>query len=194
MQCHIARWISHGLNPAGVALAVWGGWWYLHPQDRQPALLGLLFYVALPALSIICMVRAGRIDALYPRLRQQRNGLLLVGVVSYMLGGIALYIAAAPVLLLAAGVSFAAATLLVFLVNLRWKISIHCVGVGGAASLLLLAFGLGEAWPCLLAVALVAWARLHLRAHTPLQVVAGLALGCGVSILSFGLLYARWMG
>lgn len=194
MQHHIARWVSHGLNPAGVALAVWGGWWYFHPQDRPSALLGVLFYVALPALSIIYMVRSGRIDGLYPRQRQQRNGLLLVGLFSYGLGGLALYAAGAPALLLAAGVSFAAATLLVFLVNLRWKISIHCVGVAGAAGLLLLAFGVGEAWPCLLAVVLVAWARLHLRAHTPLQVVAGLALGGGVSALSFGLLYARWMG
>ncbi len=194
MQHHIARWVSHGLNPAGVALAVWGGWGLLYPQDRHLALLGVLFYAVLPATSILYMMRTGRIDALYPHLRAQRNGLLLVGAVSYGVGSLALYAADAPTLLLAAGISFTAATLMVFFVNLRWKISIHCVGVGGAAGLLLLAFGLERAWPCLLAAGLVTWARLHLRAHTPLQVAAGLALGSGVSALSIGLLYARWMG
>ena len=39
-------------------------------------------------------------------------------------------------LLLVVGISFTLATLLVFCINIFWKISIHCVGVGGAVALL----------------------------------------------------------
>ncbi len=181
----IAGLISHILNPAGVALIVWVGWWIGHPGDGLVVLVGVLFYAVLPALSILNMVRTGAMDTLYPTVRAQRNGLLLVGALSYGVGVGVLWTMGADRLLLAAGMSFTVATLLVYCINLRWKISIHCVGVGGAVGLGILAWGIDRAWLGLLAVLLVAWSRLYVRAHTRLQVVAGLGLGIAVSAAAY---------
>ena len=88
-------------------------------------------------------------------------------------------------LLLVVGMSFTLATLLVFCINLFWKISIHCVGVGGAAVLLFSVAEAGIAWPGVLAVLLVGWARLYLGVHTVAQVLAGFVLGIGVSLAAY---------
>lgn len=178
----IARWVSHGINPAGVALILWICWWTYHPDKGGVVILGVLFYIVLPALSLLYGLRRGRMDQLYPTVRQQRNELLLMGAVSYGLGAIVLWIVHPDLLLLIAGISFTLATLLVFCINLFWKISIHCVGVGGAAVLLFSTVGIGTAWPGVLIALLVGWARLHLGVHTVLQVIAGFSLGAGVSL------------
>ncbi len=68
------------------------------------------------------------------------------------------------------------------MINIFWKISIHCVGVGGATALLFPIAGVGKAWPVMLTVLLVGWARLRLGAHTVPQVLAGFTLGAGVSL------------
>ena len=76
-----------------------------------------------------------------------------------------------------------AAVALAMAVTLRWKISIHLIGLGGLAGLF---FGLSQQLivnlqgPILfiLPVAgLVAAARLYLGAHTPTQIYAGFAAG-----------------
>jgi len=182
----MARLVSHVFNPAGLALMLFTTWGIFYPADLGQVLIGLCFYVVLPGLTLLYLLRSGRIDALYPQQRQQRDGLLLAGGGSYGLGYISFLLFDSHPLLCATGLSFCAATLLVWLINRSWKISIHSVGVGGAASLLCVAGGM-VFWPSLLAIPAVAWARLSLLAHTPLQVVAGLVLGCCVSLLAYAL-------
>jgi uncharacterized membrane protein len=76
-----------------------------------------------------------------------------------------------------------AALLLTLLINLRWKISAHLVGMGGLlgglTGLLLLhrSFAPVELAPVLLAVGALGTARLLISDHTPAQVHAGAALG-----------------
>ena len=178
----VARWVSHGLNPAGVALVLLICWWTYHPDEGVVVMLGVLFYIVLPALSLFYGLRRGRMDQLYPTSRQQRSDLLLMGVVSYGIGVIVQWVVHPDLILLIAGISFTLATLLVFCINLFWKISIHCVGVGGAIVLLFSIIGFGMAWPGVLIALLVGWARLHLGAHTVPQVLAGFILGAGVSL------------
>ena len=178
----IAHWISHGLNPAGVALVLWICWWIYHPDEGLVVMVGVLFYIVLPALGLLHGLRKGRMDQLYPEVRQQRSEMLLQGAMSYGLGGGVMWMINPDLLLLVVGISFTLATLLVFCINLFWKISIHCVGVGGAAALIFSISGAGLAWPGVLAVLLVGWARLYLGVHTVAQVLAGFVLGIGVSL------------
>lgn len=182
----VARLISHVFNPAGLALMVFFVWGTFYPGDSGQLLIGLFFYVVLPGIVLFYLLYSGRIDALYPQQRQQRDGLLLAGVTSYGLGYISFLLIDAHPLVCATGLSFCTATLLVWLINRSWKISIHCVGVGGAVSLLCIEGGMAF-WPSLLLVPLVSWARFSVLAHTRLQIVAGLVLGCVVSILAYAL-------
>lgn len=87
-----------------------------------------------------------------------------------------------------------AAVLLTFLISLRWKISAHSVGVGGALgflSVLQMSALSGESgvWWLIVIILLtgaVMSARLALNAHTSAQVWAGLSLGVSV-VIGFGL-------
>lgn len=73
---------------------------------------------------------------------------------------------------------------MVTLVNLRWKISAHLTGLGGLiGGVLAYYFQTGQDiyYPLIITLLIVAlllmFARIYLREHTPLQVIAGLLLG-----------------
>ena len=78
---------------------------------------------------------------------------------------------------------------LVGLISLFWKISAHSVGISGMVGALLgVAIKSGELtllYPLLALIVLaglLASARLHLNAHTPSQIAAGMGLGLVVSL------------
>ncbi len=181
-----ARFLSHLLNPALLALLVFG---------VQARVLGdwLAGAVAIGAFSLIPglllwhLVRSGYLDKAYTDDRNRRGILLLLGALCYALGGAALYGIGAPSLMLATAASCVVNTLLVWWINRSYKISIHAAAVGGATCVLLISVG-SAAWPFLLSWPAVAWARLYLRAHTPMQLGAGGALGAG----SMALLYSAF--
>ena len=76
---------------------------------------------------------------------------------------------------------------LILLVTSRWKISGHGVAIGGITVFAVGIFG-REAWPLLLAIPLVAWARVRLKRHTLAQTVAGSLLGIAMTLLLLQLL------
>lgn len=91
--------------------------------------------------------------------------------------------------LIMVGITFALA--LITIITRFWKISAHSTGAAGATSFLLLAvIRYGEMdllIPALLMAVLtgvLVSARLYLKAHTPMQIIAGIALGV---VVSFGI-------
>lgn len=147
----------------------------------------VVFTFLLPTGAALLLLRLGRIDSLEMPRRQQRAWPLGLAALSFGTGAGWLYWQHAAPALVVGLAGMALAVLLTFLITLRWKISAHGVGMGGAAGLLLalqMQGRLGGGW-VLAAVAVAAavgWARLELRAHTPAQVWAGLALGLSVAL------------
>ena len=84
-----------------------------------------------------------------------------------------------PNLVLGAAISVATA----FVINLKWKVSIHMLGMGGIVGTLIglmLRYqvdALNLVLALILVSGLVGYARLKLNAHTPLQVYVGFSLG-----------------
>jgi hypothetical protein len=85
--------------------------------------------------------------------------------------------------------SIGVSILLVGVISLYWQISAHAVGIAGVVGVIgsvMLKFGVNELFvPFLLLVMLTGFvtsARLQLNAHTPVQIIAGLALGLVVSL------------
>ncbi|MET4107332.1 hypothetical protein [Hymenobacter sp. UYP22] len=148
----------------------------------------VLFTFLLPTGAALILLRLGRIDSLEMPQRQQRAWPLGLAALSFGAGAGWLHWQGVAPALVVGLAGMAVAVLLTFLITLRWKISAHGVGMGGAAGLLLalqLHFGRpGMGWVLAAAVlaAAVGWARLELRAHTPAQVWAGLALGLSVAL------------
>ncbi|RSK49575.1 hypothetical protein [Hymenobacter rigui] len=147
----------------------------------------VVFTFLLPTGAAMLLLRLGRIDSLEMPRRQQRAWPLGLAALSFGAGAGWLHWQHAAPALVVGLAGMAVAVLLTFLITLRWKISAHGVGMGGAAGLLLalyLQHRIGPAWVLVAAglAAAVGWARLALRAHTSAQVWAGLALGVSVAL------------
>lgn len=116
--------------------------------------------------------------------RSQRNELYLFGIVTLLVGLVLLRLLNAPPPILAMVMAAALISVLAWLINLVWKISVHASSMGSTATLAsLYSEPLGLAlWLCALALG---WARVRTRNHTPLQVVAGMALAAACVLATF---------
>ena len=179
----VAHFLSHLLNPALLALLVFGVQAHVL-DDWLAGSLAIGAFSLVPGLLLWYFVRSGYLDKAYTDDRNKRATLLLLGALCYALGSAALYGIGAPPLMLITAVSCIVNTLLVWWINRSYKISIHAAGVGGATCVLLISVG-SAAWPFLLSWPAVAWARLYLQAHTPMQIGAGGALGAGSTALLY---------
>lgn len=144
------------------------------------SLVGMLFTVAIPAFIVDRGVRTGRYTDHHLREREQRAVPLGLAALSVAVGVVVLVVAGAPREITALQVAVLTTVAVATAITLVWKVSFHTAVVAAAAGVLTL---LGGPWWALswLAVPLVGWARLVLRAHTAAQVLAGLVVGAGVS-------------
>jgi hypothetical protein len=144
------------------------------------SLVGVVFTVAIPAAIVDVGVRQGRYTDHHLSRREQRAVPLGLSAASVLAGLAVLALAGAPRAIVALQVAVLVTVLVVTALTLVWKVSLHVAVVGAAACVLTL---LGGGWWALswLAVPVVGWARLRLRAHTLAQVVVGCLLGAGVT-------------
>jgi membrane-associated phospholipid phosphatase len=175
--------------PGAVQYPASSDWWQLTG-------VVVLFTLVLPATGTALLLWLGIVrGSLELREREQRPLPLLLATLSF--GAAALLLNSAPrvfdALLRHMMSGMTLAVLVTWLISLRWKISAHAVGVGGAVSLLFLLYSgnttsSAAIWWLLGSILLagaVLIARLVLDAHTPAQVWAGFALGI-VLVLGFG--------
>jgi membrane-associated phospholipid phosphatase len=175
----VARSISQLFHPVilGVVSILIVGLLGVQPA-RDGALWGLLcagLQVLPPMAFFTVRLRQGAYSDDDVSVRSQRNELYLFGIVNLAVGLIVLRLLGAPAPILAMISAAAVISLAAWLINFFWKISVHASSMGSTATLAALySEPLGLAlWLCALALG---WARVRTRNHTPLQVVAGLAL------------------
>jgi membrane-associated phospholipid phosphatase len=144
------------------------------------SLVGMVFTVAIPAFIVDRGVRSGRWTDHHLREREQRAVPLGLAALSVATGVVVLLVAGAPRAIAALQVAVLVTVVVATTITLVWKVSFHTAVVAAAAAVLTV---LGGGWWALawLAVPVVGWARLVLRAHTAAQVVAGLVVGAGVT-------------
>ena len=176
---HIAHWVSQLGSPpaAGVAASSITVARLTMPGLWQWVSIYVLLALVAPLGFLIWQVRQGRVTDLDVYFRKQRKGSLLVTIAGLGLTWLLMNLGRAPPILrfmVGAGLLTWAA---IYLVTLRWKISIHAASISGMGFYLVWGFGLG-AVPALLAIPAVGWSRVKLRRHTPAQVIAGTGLGC----------------
>lgn len=137
----------------------------------------------LPALSTIIMVRIGNIGSLKMERQEERNWPLLLTAMIYFACYYALNMRQIPgfiqLFLLGAGASMVAG----LLINLRWKLSLHMIGIGGLCGGLSGFFFAGAGSDinllavCFLLAGALGTARLFLQAHSPAQILLGFLIG-----------------
>lgn len=186
----LAHIISEISNPLLVALPTFLIIALSSAPDVSHALLWWMVAVLgvsiAPLLFVWRGVRKGHYSDHHVSKREQRFIPLLFGlgcmaaafILLYFLGTSRVLIATVTAVIVACGISL--------LITRHWKISLHLVGMAGAVTVFTLMFG-----PRLLLlsplVALVAWARWQVRAHTVLQALAGTALAVSVTVAVFWL-------
>lgn len=140
-------------------------------------------------LSLFWMYRL--ISSLYISKRSERIVPLLLTAVFYFVAYRVLHVLHTPYTIQKFVLVSTIAVFATSLISIRWKVSIHGVGIGGFTGMLA---ALATASPALLYAMLVAvilsglvgYARIRLNAHTPAQYYAGVLLGF---IITFGLFF-----
>jgi membrane-associated phospholipid phosphatase len=135
--------------------------------------------VLIPILYLVWLFQRGQVSDLDVYIRRQRIRPLLMALTGVMVAWMVLYLGAGPRLLLALAGANVIQLALIFGITLRWKISMHATGVAGFVVMACTLIG-SAAWPLILIVPVVAWARVRLRCHTLAQTMAGAALGSSV--------------
>jgi membrane-associated phospholipid phosphatase len=166
--------VAIGWHAGGLAGAGWG-------------LLAALFAGALPAAFIAYGIRRGRWEDRNVGARRPRLVVLAFITASVAAGLILLLAGGAPALLTGYLAFMLASVAVLAAITTVWKISIHCAVASGAVTILALTCGpfvfLGYAL-----AGLLGWSRVALGDHTIAQVVAGLVLGAGASVLAWAVL------
>jgi membrane-associated phospholipid phosphatase len=172
------------LNPFFIFTAL-----YAAVAFAESSLAGALFYLALELLAaslvagyVFFLMRRSRVGDFWISRRAERliPAVLLLAAFVGLLA--ALSFSGAPEALYDTTISMGLAAATVAAVTLFWKASAHTAVAGHAAMAGPLVLGLfGLAF--MLILPLVLWARIMAGAHTPLQTLAGAAIGAVFALL-----------
>ena len=182
-----AVWVSRVLNPVfvlGVVIVLvslkgsGSGTWIV-----LCVLIALFFTVFAPWSIVLYMRRRGEISELFIPKRHDRLRPLFLYFASSWLGVGILYLIHSPPALYALMVCVAVQGTIALLITMRWKISLHAMGLWAACGVVIALYG---GWWAVVPAGLVSWARLVLQAHSVSQVLVGSIVGSGVTFLIFG--------
>ena len=192
MENKIARIISIAFHPLimptlGIYL-IFSADTYLSSDVHEKAQQIIFIWIFLntflvPALIAWYLKRKNFISNLRMDVREERTLPFLVTSIFYFLSYYLVYRIELPQTINSLMLGASLAVFLAFLINLKWKISIHMIGISGLAGAL---FGLSvhlnaDVFFILIGVifiaGLVGYARLVLNAHTQGEVYSGFLLG-----------------
>lgn len=157
----------------------------LPPLWRWISIIGTFIFTAvLPAIPILMMLHKGEINDLFISKKEQRTMPYLISFLAYVFWSMFMWRTLQfPMFIVAMGIGSAVSIITITVINLKWKISAHLGGVGGLTGAVFgvcyrIAINPLMFLIVILAIsALVALARMELKAHTPGQVLAGFVVG-----------------
>jgi len=125
-----------------------------------------------PLVGVLIMLKKKIIKDFYATDRETRIKPFIWSIISYLLGLICLYNYKAPLVVTALMACYVVNGIILLVITLKWKISIHASGITSPVTALIYILG-RSMLPFLLLILPVAWARLELNAHNKLQITAG---------------------
>lgn len=152
---------------------------------RWIAIIGTLIFTGiLPALPIALMIKKGEIHDIFISKKEERTMPYLFSLLAYSFWALFMWRTLQfPMFIVAMGIGSAISIFIIVFINLKWKISAHLAGIGALSGAI---FGvcyrtaINPVWFLVLILilsALVALARIELKAHTPAQTFAGFIVG-----------------
>ena len=182
----IARHVSNFLAPATISLPFILLVAFYKTSDKLSALIyaciTLIFLSLGPLLYIIIGVRLGKLSDIDVSRRSQRVGPFIFGIVSATIGWLVLSLTNGPRNLQTVMIITIFSGIIMMVITLWWKISMHASSLGGVASMLTLLYG-AVMLPLFVLLVLVSWSRVAQRRHTIPQVIAGSFAGVVLSLI-----------
>lgn len=188
----LARILSTIFNPFLTALALFLILAHIGAKDtfdfwRLSFISG--FFISLgPMLYVFWLYARDKISDLDMSVRAEREMVFTTFVVFDALGCAALWLAHAPRLMIAAMFGYLVSTLVVQWITRYWKISTHALGITAPLAALTLIYA-RQPLPFMVLIPMVCWARVYLKAHTVMQVVAGAGLAVATTATFFSLFH-----
>lgn len=145
------------------------------------ACVATTFTMVLPWLYLLWSTYRGDVTDLHVTRRGQRHKIFALTAVSIMCGLVLLGLLSSSQRIFVEVLSILAGLLMVALINLWWKVSVH-LAVGCYVALQVCTSSTLMA-PVLLFIAVLSWSRIRSRQHTASQVCGGVFVGVAVGYL-----------
>ena len=166
------------------------------PKNVQIIVLSILsiFTILLPLLTAIILHKLGVVKSIYMKTAEERKWPFLLSVLWYYLGFELLTNVSLPASLYLLMIGAITVILIAHFITLRWKISVHMLGVGGVIGAMI---GLSQRFQfnhfyiilfLFFVAGLIGYARLKTNSHNYRQVYAGFILGIMIEWIAVSLL------
>ncbi|KER09624.1 MAG: hypothetical protein HY22_10255 [[Candidatus Thermochlorobacteriaceae] bacterium GBChlB] len=192
----LARFISNTLHPIVLPVVTYWAVLFLGFENLEGRYLYLfiafLICTVAPSAVVIALMKSGKVSDYDISDRKNRTIPLIIGIAVYVLGFFVLKALGAPLIASSFMICYAVNTLVIMFITFVWKISVHVTSLCGPIAALYVTFGT----PMLLLLLLVPplmWSRIVLKAHTPMQTIAGAALGFFFTLIELRLLLGQPM-
>jgi membrane-associated phospholipid phosphatase len=189
----LANILSLLLSPVGIAFLVILIFTLVTPSTPEHTnmpfslLLGILFFCVFPVGAILYSYRKGVVD-IWVSDRATRTPFYIVAILGY-LGGVILFHILHYDMFFLLSIAYGSVTTVMLLVNSITKVSTHMAGVAGPLTALTFVFG-WNTLPLFLLIPLVMWARLKMKAHSYVQLLAGTIIAILVTSVIYLSLYS----
>lgn len=207
---HLAKIVSGILNPLVLPLLVFGFAAYRLENEALQALwiitLGALFFTIIPWVILLGMKRKQLIRSIDVKERTSRNMPFVYGLFSMGCGLIAFQYAPIHNNMIYVVLCIISINniLIAAVINIRWKISVHAIGMGTACVVLYYLSGsLPLQWPIFsfssfttasilgISLVFVQFSRVILNFHTPSQVISGGIISIILTIVQLSLFLSK---
>ena len=154
-----------------------------------------VFGFTLQIILFLTLRKMGKIVDIDATIKEERTVPFLISIIFYIIGMIILLINHVNLISSAFWFCYISNTLFVVLINKKWKISAHATGAAGPMAAIFFVLGANGLWFLVLFL-IIGWARIKLRCHNFLQVIAGGILGFASTYIQISLIvlwqsYAR---
>ena len=139
----------------------------------------MIFMLLSPLVAVVFRASQGEVD-LFVTQQEKRPKYFVTAILGYLLGAITGLYPLMSLGLVIFNFGYAAVTFSILIINNWEKASVHVAGLTGPVTVFSILLSPVYAFGYLI-VALVAWSRLRLKAHTPKQVILGFVAGILVS-------------
>ena len=172
----LAVFVSKFVSPpivaivAAVCFSLWSpiGLGLLQPSSSILICFSLLAFF--PFLPVLYFYRKNVVDLDISK-KEMRTPFFVIAAAFYSIAAIIFFVTNTTILFSLAA-SYAFVTIILLLVNMFWKVSVHSAGVAGPIFALVFVFGF-MALPLSLMIILVSWSRIKLKKHTFTQTFVG---------------------